>query len=69
MSTFTLELPTSRQHDTASWAAEAFIASYSSEATRRNYTTQLRLWMGWCDDLFDELLDLIESLAPQAVVL
>ncbi len=47
MSTFTLELPTGHQQDTASWAAVAFIASYSSEATRRTYTTQLRLWMGW----------------------
>ena len=41
----TLELPAGRQ-ETASWAAVAFIASYSSEATRRTYTTQLRLWMG-----------------------
>lgn len=48
MSTFALELPTSRQQDTTSWAAIAFIASYSSEATRRTYTTQLRLWMAWC---------------------
>jgi site-specific recombinase XerD len=48
MSTFTLELPTSQQQDTSSWAAVAFIASYSSEATGRTYTTQLRLWMAWC---------------------
>lgn len=48
MSTTTLELSTSEKHDTASWAAVAFIASYSSEATRRTYTTQLRLWMTWC---------------------
>ncbi|MBW3577103.1 MAG: hypothetical protein KY462_05080 [Actinobacteria bacterium] len=48
MSTFTLELPTTQQRDTASWAAVAFIASYSSEATRRTYTTQPRLWLGWC---------------------
>lgn len=48
MSTLTLELPTGEEQDTASWAAVAFIASYSSEATRRTYTTQLRLWMAWC---------------------
>ena len=48
MSTFTLELPTNQEHDTASWAAVAFIASYASVATRRTYTTQLRLWMAWC---------------------
>jgi hypothetical protein len=47
MSTSALELPTTQQ-DRASWAAIAFIASYSSVATRRTYTTQLRLWMAWC---------------------
>jgi len=58
MSTFTLELPAGRQ-ETASWAAVAFIASYSSEATRRTYTTQLRLWMGWCaDHHLDPLVDI-----------
>ena len=54
----TLELPAGRQ-ETASWAAVAFIASYSSEATRRTYTTQLRLWMGWCaDHHLDPLVDI-----------
>lgn len=48
MSTSTLELPTGQQQDTASWAAVAFIASYPSRATRRTYTTHLRLWMAWC---------------------
>src|SRR5690349_10807006 len=48
MSTLTLELSTSQRHDTANWAAVAFIASYSSQATRRTYTTQLRLWIAWC---------------------
>ena len=48
MSTFTLELPTSQQQDSASWVAVAFSASYSSEATQRTYTTQLRLWITWC---------------------
>ncbi len=32
-----------QERDAASWAATAFIASYSSESTRRTYTTQLRL--------------------------
>jgi hypothetical protein len=59
MSTFTLELPTGQQQDTSSWAAVAFIASYSSEATRRTYTTQLRLWMAWCaDHHLDPLADI-----------
>jgi len=48
MSTSALELPTTTQQDRASWAAIAFIASYSSEATSRTYTTQPRLWMAWC---------------------
>lgn len=34
MSTYALELPTNHQ-DTASWAAIAFIATYSSEAAPR----------------------------------
>ncbi len=41
MSAFTLELPTGHQQDTATWAAVAFVASYSSEATRRTYTTHI----------------------------
>lgn len=42
-----------------SWAAVAFIASYSSEATRRPYNIQLRLWMGWCaDHPLDPLVDI-----------
>lgn len=48
MSTFTLELATRQEQDTSTWAAMAFIASYSSEATRKTYTTQLRVWMRWC---------------------
>ena len=49
MSTFALELPTtSSQHDTATWAAVAFVASYASQATRRTYATQLRMWLAWC---------------------
>lgn len=47
MSTFTVELPTTQQRDPASWAAVAFIANYSSEATRRTYSIQLQLWLGW----------------------
>jgi integrase/recombinase XerD len=49
MSTLALELPAGRQ-ETASWEAVAFIASYSSAATRRTYTTQWKLWMDWCAD-------------------
>ncbi|HEX2027337.1 MAG TPA: site-specific integrase [Nitriliruptorales bacterium] len=50
MSTFTLELPTGQEHDRGSWAAIAFVASFSSEATRRTYTAQLRLWLAWCTE-------------------
>jgi len=58
MSTFTLQR-TSQEHDTASWAAIAFIASYASDATRRTYATQLRLWMAWCaDHRLDPLTDI-----------
>lgn len=31
-----------------SWAAVAFVASYSSRGTRQAYSTQLRLWFSWC---------------------
>jgi len=48
MSTLTLELP-APQASTAHWAAVAFVASYSSAGTRQAYSTQLRLWFGWCD--------------------
>ena len=59
MSIFALELPAGQQQDTASWAAIAFIASYSSVATRRTYTTQLRLWMAWCaEHRLDPLVDI-----------
>jgi len=48
MTTSTLALPVAREQDLASWAAVAFVSSYSSPGTRRAYTTQLRLWFDWC---------------------
>jgi integrase/recombinase XerD len=48
MTTSTLVLPVSGEQDLASWAAVAFVASYSSPGTRQAYTTQLRLWFDWC---------------------
>jgi len=48
MTTSTLLLPVSGEQDLASWAAVAFVASYSSPGTRQAYTTQLRLWFAWC---------------------
>ncbi len=49
MTTSTLILPISGKRDLASWAAVAFVASYSSPGTRQAYTTQLSLWFGWCE--------------------
>ena len=49
MTTSTLILPISGEKDLASWAAVAFVASYSSPGTRQAYTTQLSLWFDWCD--------------------
>jgi len=49
MTTSTLTLPVSGEQDLASWAAVAFVASYSSPGTRQAYTTQLRLWFDWCE--------------------
>jgi integrase/recombinase XerD len=49
MTTSTLMLPVSGEQDLASWAAVAFVASYSSPGTRQAYTTQLRLWFDWCE--------------------
>ena len=48
MATLALEPARDQRQDTASWAAVAFIASYSSPSTRQTYTTQLRLWLRWC---------------------
>jgi integrase/recombinase XerD len=48
MTTSTLVLPVAGEQDLASWAAVAFVASYSSPGTRQAYTTQLRLWFDWC---------------------
>ena len=36
-------LPVSDEQDLASWAAVAFVASYSSPGTRQAYATRLRL--------------------------
>jgi integrase/recombinase XerD len=44
MTISTLMLPAAGEQDLASWAAVAFVASYSSPGTRQAYTTQLRLW-------------------------
>ena len=49
MTTSTLMLPVAGEQDLASWAAVAFVASYSSPGTRQAYATQLRLWFGWCE--------------------
>ncbi len=49
MTTSTLILPVAGEQDLASWAAVAFVASYSSPGTRQAYTTQLRLWFDWCE--------------------
>jgi len=49
MATLELEPVSDQRQETASWAAVAFIASYSSPSTRRTYTTQLQLWLRWCD--------------------
>lgn len=53
MSTAQLEPATDQRQDTASWAAVAFIASYSSPSTRRTYTTQLRVSEACGADLDD----------------
>jgi integrase/recombinase XerD len=49
MTTSTLTLSVSGGQDLASWAAVAFVASYSSPGTRQAYATQLRLWFDWCE--------------------
>jgi integrase/recombinase XerD len=49
MTTSTLTLSVSGGQDLASWAAVAFVASYSSPGTRQTYVTQLRLWFDWCE--------------------
>ena len=49
MTTSTLILPISDEQDLASWAAVAFVATYSSPGARQAYATQLRLWFDWCD--------------------
>lgn len=46
MPTHVLELPA--EASTTRWAAVAFVASYSSPGTRQAYSTQLRLWIDWC---------------------
>jgi hypothetical protein len=48
MTTSALILPVSGEQDLASWAAVAFVASYSSPGTRQAYATQVRLWYDWC---------------------
>jgi integrase/recombinase XerD len=48
MTTSTLILPVAGEQDLASWAAVAFVASYSSPGTRQAYATQLRLWFDRC---------------------
>jgi hypothetical protein len=48
MTTSTLILPVAGEQDLASWAAVAFVASYSPPGTRQAYATQLRLWFDWC---------------------
>jgi integrase/recombinase XerD len=48
MTTSTLILTASGEQDQASWAAVAFVASYSSPGTRQAYATQVRLWFDWC---------------------
>jgi integrase/recombinase XerD len=48
MTRTTLVLPVAREQDLASWAAVAFVASYSSPGTRQAHTTRLRLWFDWC---------------------
>jgi integrase/recombinase XerD len=48
MITSTLIRPVSGGQDLASWAAVAFVASYSSPGTRQAYATQLRPWFDWC---------------------
>jgi hypothetical protein len=45
MTTSTLSLPVAGEQGLASWAAVAFVASYSSRGTRQAYTTQL-MWNG-----------------------
>ena len=47
MSSAVLALPRDTS-DVTTWAAVAFVSSYSSAATRQAYTTQLRLWFAWC---------------------
>ena len=49
MTTSTLILPVAGEQDLASWAAVAFVASYSSPGTRQAYATQVRLWFDWCE--------------------
>ena len=49
MTTSALVLPASGEQELASWAAVAFVASYSSPGTRQAYATQLRLWFDWCE--------------------
>jgi integrase/recombinase XerD len=49
MAASALILPVAVKQDLASWAAVAFVASYSSPGTRQAYATQVRLWFSWCE--------------------
>jgi integrase/recombinase XerD len=49
VTTSALVLPASGEQELASWAAVAFVASYSSPGTRQAYAAQLRLWFDWCE--------------------
>lgn len=57
MTTSTLVLPVTGEQDLASWAAVAFVASYSSPGTRQAYATQVRLWFAWCEQHLLEPLE------------
>jgi site-specific recombinase XerD len=48
MTTLELAQPATSGQSMASWAAMAYVASYSSAGTRQAYSTQLRLWFSWC---------------------
>lgn len=48
MTTSELVLPAPSEQTMTSWAAVAFVASYSSPGTHQAYATQLRLWFDWC---------------------
>ncbi len=59
MTTSALTLPVTGEQDLASWAAVAFVASYSSPGTRQPYATQVRLWFAWCEEHLLEPLEAV----------